>query len=288
MIDWSRRSYLSGSAFLATKHYKERIIAPALRESLGLHVTPLTDFDTDQFGTFSGERPRTGSAIEAARAKIAAGFSQSSRPVGLASEGSFGPDPSLPLVPIGREIVLFFDFETGLEVIGTATDHQPHFYHTSVSNTQEATAFAQRVDFPDHGVIVCGCRDGEPHPESFLFKEIADLEELNSAVECVLKESRTAFLQTDMRAHRNPTRMKAIGKATEDLARRLQSRCPDCRCPGYDIIEWRPGRPCDWCGLPTCIVELEILTCQNCGHREERRASGPDRVDPAVCDYCNP
>jgi len=289
MVDWSRRTYRGRSAFLATMHYKERVIAPTLRNGVGLHVTPSSALDTDQFGTFSGERPRTGSAIEAARAKITAGLSQSPcAAIGLASEGSFGPDPNVPLVPIGREIVLFFDSETGLEVIGTATDHEPCFHHACVSNTQDAAAFADRVGFPEHGIIVCSCLEGNPDPDGLIFKESDDLESLQKSVVSVLKESQSAFLQTDMRANRNPTRMKAIGAATRDLVCRLQCRCPSCNCPGFYITEWRPGRTCNWCGLPTRIVELEILTCQNCGHREERRAAGPDRVDPALCDYCNP
>ncbi len=288
MVDWLRRSFEGCRAFLASMHQKEKVIAPALRHGVGLQVSPCLNLDTDQFGTFSGERQRLGSAVDAARAKIAAGFVQKFGTIGLASEGSFGPDPSLPLVPIGREIVLFFDSETGLEVVGTSTDHQPRFDHVWVSNTPDAVAFAERIGFPDHGVIVSDHSEGSTLPERLLFKDIADLEALRTAVASVLKEFRTAFLQTDMRAHRNPTRMTAISTAAWDLARRLQSRCPSCHCPGYDITGWRPGRPCDWCGLATRIIEVEVLTCPYCGHNEERRAAGPDRIDPALCDHCNP
>jgi len=269
-------------------HQKERVIAPALYQDVGLRVTPCPTIDTDQFGTFSGERKRPGSAVDAARAKIAAGFAQKLGAIGLASEGSFGPDPSLPLVPRGREIVVLFDSETGLEVVGTATDHQPRFDHVWVSNTQEAIAFAQRIGYPEHGVIVSKRSEDNSHSDSLPYKDIADLKALRTAVEAVLRVSRTAFLQTDMRAHRNPTRMTAIGTAARDLARRLRRRCPSCHCPGYGITEWRPGRRCEWCGLATQVVDLEVFACLYCGRSEERRAAGPDRVDSALCDHCNP
>jgi hypothetical protein len=289
MVDWARRSYLGRTAFLVTMHGKKRAIAPPLREGIGLNVTPSPAIDTDQFGTFSGELPRSGSALDAARAKIAAGFARMpGATIGLASEGSFGPDPSLPFVPISREIVLFFDQETGLEIIGTATDQQPNFQHAFVSDAEEAAAFADRVGFPEHGVIVCGGRDGKPYPEGALFKEITDLEGLRNAVACALTDFETAFLQTDMRAHRNPTRMKSIREATRDLVRRVLNRCPSCHCPGYAISERVQGLPCAWCSLPTRLVQSEILKCQDCGHHEERRALGPDRADPALCDNCNP
>lgn len=288
MVDWSRRDYRGRHAFLATMHHKERVIAPVLRQDVGLRVSPCRDLDTDQFGTFSGERDRVGSAVDAARAKIAAGFGRKSAAIGLASEGSFGPDPSIPLVPIGREIVLFVDFETGLEVVGTATDHRPRFDHAWVSNTRDAVVFAERIGFPEHGVVVSDRPEDKTYPDSLPYKDIADLKALRSAVESVLSESRTAFLQTDMRAHRNPTRMTAIGTAAQDLARRLRRRCPSCHCPGYDIAEWRRGRRCEGCGLATQAIDLEVLTCLSCGHSEERRAAGPDKIDPALCDRCNP
>jgi hypothetical protein len=40
------------------------------------------------------------------------------RRVGIASEGSFGPHPSLPFAALDRELVLLIDRETGLELVG--------------------------------------------------------------------------------------------------------------------------------------------------------------------------
>lgn len=98
------------SAVLATMHHKERVIAPLLGRFLGLQVQVPAGFDSDRFGTFSRDVARTGSALDAARAKIAAGFAHlPDATVGLASEGSFGPPPELPFISMGVELVLLVD-----------------------------------------------------------------------------------------------------------------------------------------------------------------------------------
>lgn len=76
-------------------------------------------FDTDRFGSFSRDVARNGSALDAARAKIAAAFKRVPQArVGLASEGSFGPHPQIPFLPVGSEIVLLIDRHSGLELSG--------------------------------------------------------------------------------------------------------------------------------------------------------------------------
>ena len=97
-----------------------------------------------------------------------------------------------------------------------------------------------------------------------------------------------AFLETDMRAHRNPTRMRSIERATMDLLRRFNSRCPDCNYPGYDIVERIAGLPCAWCYLPTGIIRFETLCCKQCGREEQRKANERELADPGECANCNP
>ena len=67
--------HLAGArTVIATMHGKERVIAPLLAEALGLDCLVPSAFDTDRFGTFTREIARTGSQLDAARAKIAAAF----------------------------------------------------------------------------------------------------------------------------------------------------------------------------------------------------------------------
>jgi hypothetical protein len=289
MMPAGDRPYKNTVAVLATMHAKERVIGPILRDELGLSVGLAIGVNTDQFGTFSREVVRTGSQLDAARAKIAAGFEYAPLArVGIASEGSFGPHPYVPFVAFGRELVLMIDRETGLELIGYDASPETNFDHTVARDLDEAMAFADRARFPTHGLIVIGCKDEQPTPKLFLNKEIADGAALEAAVREAIRICGAAFVETDMRAHRNPTRMAAIERATRDLVRRLLSRCPNCDYPGFDVTERIAGLPCAWCGEPTRVIMAEVLTCRSCGHREQRSIAAVPTADPGKCDGCNP
>jgi hypothetical protein len=82
-------------------HRKEEAVAPALLSTLGLLVVPARGLDTDQLGTFSGEVPREGSMLDVAMRKARLGMSATGLPLGIASEGTFGPHPAIPFFPAG-------------------------------------------------------------------------------------------------------------------------------------------------------------------------------------------
>lgn len=284
-----RFSYDNTPAVLATMHGKERVISPLLERDLGLRVELALGLNTDRFGTFSREIERAGSQLDAARAKIQAAFENAPRvTIGIASEGSFGPHPYLPFLALGRELILLIDRETGLELTGHDASPETNFDYAIVSNVAAAVEFAERVKFPDHGLIVMGCVDHQPAHHQALIKDITDRETLEAAVSKAVDRCGAAFVETDMRAHRNPTRMSAIGRATADLVRRFGSRCPECNYPGFDITERVPGLPCAWCGEPTRLIQREILSCHSCRHRHERSATDKTTADPGHCEGCNP
>lgn len=96
-----------------------------------------------------------------------------------------------------------------------------------------------------------------------------------------------AFLETDMRAHANPTRMENIRAAAEDLTRKVSSPCPACGAPGFWIIERAPGLLCEDCGAPTRQARSENLRCAKCAHQVA--VARPEAAVPSQrCDYCNP
>jgi len=289
MTEGAALPYQGVLAVLASMHGKECVIAPVLQQSLGLRVVLAEGLDTDRFGTFSLEIARTGSQLEAARAKISAAFNADpTARVGLASEGSFGPHPLIPFLPFGRELVVLIDRVTGFELIGQDTGPHTNFSHRIVANIDEANVFAERSGFPEHGLIVIGCVDGQPAPACVLIKDITDALALQTAIRETLSVCGSAFIETDMRAHRNPTRMVAIERATRDLARRFMSRCPACDFRGFDLTERIAGLPCDWCGGPTNAIRQHVLQCAACGHREERCVTTSATADPGQCDFCNP
>lgn len=281
--------YRGAEARLTSIHHKERVIAPVLRDELGILLGLTMGVDTDRFGTFSREIERSGSQLDAARAKIAAGFEQApSVSLGVASEGSFGPHPDCPFLAFGRELVLLVDRETGFELSGSDAGPGTNFSHRIARDLDDAVAFAQGVGFPEHGLIVMGCREEKPAPEIMLRKDITELSLLEEAVRSAIRLSGAAFIETDMRAHRNPTRMAAIERATQDLARRFHSRCPRCATPGFDVTERIRGLPCAWCGTPTRAFMTDIMICRSCGYRHQRPAHGKAEAEPRQCDICNP
>lgn len=288
MDRFARFSIVGKRAVLATMHRKERVIKPLVESRLGLQLRVPPGFDTDRFGTFSREVERAGSQLNAARAKIWAAFEREpDAAVGIASEGSFGPHPSIPFVALGREIVVLVDRETGLELDGHHVGLAAHFQHATVTDVAAALAFAGRVGFPGHGLIVIGTAGGEPAPDRFLRKAIDGSAGLAAAAAEAIAISGAAHVETDMRAHRNPTRMRAIKRATIDLVRRYRSPCPACARPGFAVTEPLYGLPCGWCGQPTNALRAEVSTCSGCGHRVETPVAA-ELADPGWCNGCNP
>lgn len=284
------RFALAGArAVIATMHGKEQVIAPLLADALGLVCDLAQGLDTDAFGTFSRERERTGTALDAARAKAEAALALvPGARVALASEGSFGPHPHIPFAPMGHELVLLVDRETGLELAGHDTTLDVRYAHVIARTLDEAQGFASRIGFPQHALIVMGCAGGQPAPHLVMRKGITTPAALAEAVSMAISESGEACVETDMRAHHNPTRMAAIARATQDLARRYTSRCPACAYPGFAVTERIAGLPCAWCGTPTALPVAEVRGCVACEHREQRPALGPTHADPGLCPRCNP
>lgn len=276
------------TAVLATMHGKERVMRPLIERGLNLFVRLPIAFDTDRFVTFSGDVRRAGSRLDAACAKTAAAFVHDrDASVGIASDGSFGPHPSMPVAPLGCEIVVLLDRETGLELVGRHVGLSTNYGHVKVVDEEAAVAFATRIGFPSHGVIVAGTRDGRPAPDRLLQKNIDTLAKPSNAVSKATALCGAAHIETDMRANRNPMRMRAIKRATIDLLRQYRGKCPTCGCPGFAVTERLSGLPCSWCGAPTHALRAEVMVCAGCGHRGEKPVVSVT-ADPGQCDHCNP
>lgn len=275
-------------AVLATMHGKERAIAPLAARFLGLDVAVAAGLDTDAFGTFSREIERTETPRATARAKIAAAFRlHPEARVGIASEGSFGPHPSLPFAALDRELVLLVDRASGRELVGHHATMATNFAHAEVADAAAGLAFAAKAGFPAHGVIVMGVLDGKPAPQLALFKSARTEADLAAALSRTIALTGAAHIETDMRAHRNPRRMRAIRRAMIDLVRRSRSFCPSCAWPGFAVAGRTYGLPCAWCASPTHLPCAEVWTCEGCGHSEERPVAATT-ADPMHCEECNP
>lgn len=274
--------YRGGTVALLTQHGKEAVIAPPLRERLGIALLRVEGYDTDRLGTFTRDVPRAGSQIEAARSKARLAMQLSGLPWGLGSEGSFGPDPVFGLSAWDSELLVWVDGERDLEITATASGPETNYRQGWIGDWSDARTFAAASGFPSHALVVSTAPDAVP-----IAKGVCDEETLARMVANAVAREGRAWLETDMRAHVNPTRMAMIGRAAEQLAARLASPCPSCGAPGWWPGTSVPGRPCADCGQPTRLPVAQRWQCGRCGH-EEQRPVGERTADPADCDHCNP
>lgn len=280
--------YQGQHAVLATMHGKEAVIAPVLYHRLGLIVVTAPGLNTDVLGTFTGEIPRAGTIREAAIAKARLGMQATGLPIRLASEGSYGPHPHVPFIPGAVELMVLVDDTRGIVVSEHLIEDAPAFAHIFATDGDDLTAFLDRIGFPDHVLIV---KPAERDGEAPIIKGIRTRRELDLATgSCIARSSDgRALVQTDMRAHMNPTRMATLGRLASALAARLCSLCPACDAPGYGQVDVEVGLPCEWCGGESLMVRHRIFGCVACAHRETRpRTDGKTHADPGHCPGCNP
>lgn len=285
-----RTSPYSGCrSVLATMHGKESAIATVLLDRLGLAVDTAPNLDTDVLGTFTGEIPRAGTIREAAIAKARLGMTTTGLPLGIASEGSYGPHPHIPFVAGGIELMVLVDDGRGIVVSEYLIEDTPVFDHTFASPNDDLDAFLHRIGFPTHALIVKAAdADVAAAP---IYKGLHEKTELAKAVcHCAaLSRDGRALIQTDMRAHMNPTRMATIRRLAASFAERVATPCPACDMPGYGQVDVETGLPCEDCDAPSIMVRHRIFGCVACEYRERRpRLDGRSHADPKHCPECNP
>lgn len=275
-------TYANARVALLTQHGKERVLAPALQHGVGAFVELARGFDTDALGTFTREVPRLQSQLETARRKATIAMDLSGLAIGLGSEGSFVPSP-WGIGSWNIEIVVLIDTSSGIEVVGTAHGPGRHV-HGVARSLEELRDLAHRAGFPAHGLVIRP--DGPEGPVAS--KGIRSW----SALRAAFRSARDAasggvvFVESELRAHLNPTRMEMIARAGADLATRLATPCPGCSLPGFGWSESVPGMPCSECGMATDEPRADLHACVRCPYRHEHPRQG--EAPPARCPWCNP
>lgn len=281
--------YQNRQAVLASMHSKEEAIAAPFGMQLGLSVVVPQGLDTDVLGTFSGEIARKGTVEETAVAKARLGMSLTGLPLGIASEGAFGPHPSIPFIPAGVELLVFVDDEREIVVKEHLIEERTNFAHVVTDDIDRIDDFLLKAGFPEHGLIV---RANEPYDaRSLILKGIRSRSELGAAIQSTVALSLDgqALIQTDMRAHQNPQRMASIGRLAERLTQRLLCMCPECRMPGFGRVNVVGGLPCEACETPSTLVKYEVYGCIACEYQEHRnRLDGLKYAEQFYCPLCNP
>jgi hypothetical protein len=269
--------------WIASKHQKENVIAPVLESILNVacHVKQI---DTDTLGTFSGEVERELSPIACARKKCEIASEQNEEDLFLASEGSFGPDPQLFFSYCNEELLVLIDKKNDAEWHATHRSTATNFNAKSCTSLDEVLAFCNEVGFPEHAIILR--KDRSENDE--IFKGIQNEDFLKEIVSMLLDKYNSLYIETDMRALFNPTRMKNIEIVAQKLCDQLLNVCPSCNFPGFSIHKFIPGLPCSYCGLPTKSIKTGIFSCQKCAFTEELLNDSRILEDPMYCDFCNP
>lgn len=281
-------AYMGLRAALATMHGKQSVIAPVMHARLGLSVVTPPGLDTDVFGSFAGDIARTGSMREVAIRKARMGMAAAGMPIGIASEGSFGPHPAIPFMRAGLELMVFIDDKRGLIVSESLIDADTNHDETLAAAMDGLDAFLSRARFPSHALVVAPATAPASGP---LIKGIGSTGALAEALRVCAGASGDglARITTDMRAHMNPTRMQSIARLADRLAHRIASPCPRCASPGFGRIGPGPGAPCSACGTQTIQPRSDLMRCPACGLEEEAFLT-PVRMtaDPGSCPLCNP
>lgn len=270
---------------IATKHEKEKVIAPILEKELGVKCFVALNLDTDKLGTFTGEVDRKDDPVTTVRNKCLLAMELTSCDLAIASEGSFGAHPTIYFVPADDEVMIFIDKKNGLEIIVREISTDTNFNGEEIKTENELKRFVKKVKFPSHGLIIKKNKDDF----SEIIKGITTFEQLNKTFNNFISIHGKAFIETDMRAMYNPSRMKVIKKATTKLADKINSYCPQCQTPGFGITDRKEGLRCMQCNFPTRSTFCYVYTCQKCAYTKELMYPNKKTTeDPMYCDVCNP
>ncbi len=287
-------SYRGRQAVLATKHHKEEAIRGPFK-TVGIDVVVPEGLDTDALGTFSGEIEREGTLGEVVARKARLGMAAAGSALGIASEGSFRPHAELDFQVGSHELLCLVDDENDVVLIEDLFTFDTNFGNAKVSRFGDLEEFLERARFPSHALIAAPndrIKIGHDNrvrlvlddvPEQQLFKGIAVADELAEVVArcAAMSADGLVHIETDMRAHLNPTRMRNIGRLAFRMAHRLLQTCPDCGAPGWGNVETRRGMGCSSCGdwNPEAVEARE--GCQHCGARAEET-----RMQSQPCARC--
>ncbi len=274
--------YNSKTAVLTSKHQKLDLLRLSLESATGLSLIEQA-MDTDQLGTFSGEIERLGSPLEVAIKKAQLGMIATGLPLGVASEGSIGPDPFVPFVISNIETLVFLDQELDIVISETFRSLDIVSATTQTFPGQDLTEYLAKVGFPEQRVIAKSTIGGVEKG----LGSISSLEQAIAKLALEANESKVS-LEPDYRAMHCPTRRVNIAHVAKALAFRVASLCPECNAPGWGKKDFVRGLRCSDCGSdhPDAIAQ-ELKTCVRCDFFQPGMVLA-ESLDPSKCFSCNP
>jgi hypothetical protein len=177
------------------------------------------------------------------------------------------------------------DAKNGFEIVVREISMNTNYNGTDIASEEELLAFAEKIGFPSHGLIM------RPSSSDYsgMIKGITELEALKDSFQNFKSKFGAAYIETDMRALYNPTRMEVIRVAAQKLADKIVSFCPTCYTPGFGVTLVKSGLPCSNCGFPTRSTLCHERQCAKCHYTDEVKfPHGKFTEEPTFCDFCNP
>jgi hypothetical protein len=269
---------------LASKHKKEQAIQQPFEEAFNAKIFVPHDYDTDKFGTFTGEIPREGTAYETVIAKAKQACISYHFDYAIANEGSFGPHPAIYFAASDIELMSFIDIRNDIVVVESEITTETNYGHLDIKISDNYDEFLEKIKFGSHGLILRALGENR-----ILAKGVNEVDNLRHLLKSNFRQYQTIRLETDMRAMMNPTRMKVINKLAVKLVSRLKQACKQCNTPGFGKVSVSGRLLCEDCGSETELYQHRVLECIKCDYQEYLpRADGLTKSDSKYCPYCNP
>jgi len=262
---------------LLTKHKKHLVIAPILRERLGLVLTHTDAFDTDTLGSFDGTIARTLTAKQCAVKKATLACEMTGSSLGLGSEGSFNTEFGLGI--IDQEILAYVDIERNIEII--AISAKPVNLAPFTAQSPEELRNKWEHFAPQQAWHLM--QDASPH-SPITAKGLVGIQALLAAGG---HHGFPAAFSPDFRAMNCPERDAVIASAAHDLVHRLKALCLKCNMPNFVHTQAITGLPCEICATPSSQVKALRALCEYCGH-EDIKVSEKAVAPAFYCELCNP
>ena len=180
---------------------------------------------------------------------------------------------------------MLVDQKNNFEIVERVLSMETNFDSSELHTRDELKAFLDKVQFPSHGVILKNAAENWTK----IYKGITDNDFVSTKFDEIIASSNSCFIETDMRAMYNPTRMKVINDVCFKLINKLHSVCPECLFPGFGVVGAEAGLLCSSCSMPTRSTSSHIYKCQHCNYESKvLYPNGKKTEDPMYCDFCNP
>ena len=270
---------------IVTKHSKEEVLGPIFEKEYKVNIAIPSKFDTDSLGTFSGEIERKENAIDTLRSKCLIALDEEGLDLALATEGSFGNHPTVFFSAANDELIMLYDKQNNIEIVERVLSLETNFDAQEIHSFNQLEEFLNKIKFPSHAVIV----KNRQQNWTKISKGIQNIETLKKIYYDFTKDQTSCFVETDMRAHYNPTRMKIIKEVGLKLVQKINTVCSNCQFPGFGVVRAEAGLLCSRCKMPTRSISAHIYQCKKCEFELIKKYPFEKTTeDPMYCDFCNP